>query len=114
MRTLFILSVLLCACSGPSVPKGVLRPEKMEAVLYDVIQADEMVDFRRMSDSTYNRFQKRTALYDTVFQLHKMSRETFQRSLRFYQGRPDLLKEMLDNLYKKATDTTKGEKTVPK
>jgi hypothetical protein len=44
-------------------------------------------------------------LYDTIFQLHSVKKEEFQSSLRFYQGRPDLLKEILEGLQKKVTDT---------
>lgn len=109
---LFSFSILLLACSGDaSRPKGVLSSEKMEAVLYDVIRADEIVDFLKLRDSTYQKFQKRTALYDTIFQLHNIQKEEFQKSLKFYQGRPDLLKEMLDHLQEKGTaDTVKMER----
>lgn len=108
MRQFFILPLLFCACSGsPSVPKDVLPPEKMQAVLYDVIRADEMVDFLRLSDSTYQHFSKRTAMYDTVFQLHKVKKEAFQKSMKYYQGRPDLLKQIFDNLQKSVPDTSR-------
>lgn len=108
LRRLFFLSVIFCACSGaPSIPSGVLPQEKMEAVLYDVIRADEMVEFLKMSDSTYQRFSKRTALYDSVFQLHNIKKETFQTSLHYYQSRPDLLREIFDDLRKKAADTSR-------
>ena len=111
MRRLLFLALVLCACSGtPSVPRGVMPPQKMEAVLYDVIRADETVDFLQISDSTYRIFSRRVALYDTVFQLHAIRKEDFQKSLRYYQGRPDLLKGILDDLQKKATDTARMRK----
>jgi hypothetical protein len=102
----FLFCLLLLACSGSSVPKDVLPQHKMQAVLYDVIRADEMVDFLKLSDSTWQPFTRRTALYDSIFQLHEIKKEAFQNSLQFYQGRPDLLKEILDELQKKVTDTT--------
>jgi len=113
MRFFFLLSVFLIACSGSSVPRGVLPPEKMEAVFYDVIRADELVDFRKMiADSTYKQFSNRTALYDTIFQLHSVRKEAFQKSLRFYQSRPDLLKEILDAMQKHSSDTTRQNKPL--
>ena len=113
MRCLPLFSLFLFACSGSSVPKDVLPQAKMEAVLYDVIRADEMVDLLKLSDSTWQPFARRTALYDTIFQLHSVKKEEFQSSLRFYQGRPDLLKEILEELQKKVTDTvTVKEKQV--
>ena len=114
MRLIIFSSVLvLLACSGePSVPKGVLPPEKMEAVLYDVMRADEMANFYSLKDSTYHNFSKRTALYDTIFHLHGIGKETFQKSMNYYQGRPDLLKIIFDNLQKKA-DSLPAQKPVP-
>ena len=106
MRYFLYLSFVIAACSGSSRPKEVLPPEKMQAVLYDVIRADEMIDFLKYSDSTYKPFSRRTALYDTIFQLHSVKKETFQKSLAFYQGRPDLLKEIIEGMRKKITDST--------
>lgn len=103
---LVFLLFFVVACNGPSVPDDVLPPEKMEKVLYDVIRADEMVDFLRFSDSAWQPFSRRTSLYDTVLQLHEIKKEQFQRSLAYYQGRPDLLKEILEGLQQKVTDTT--------
>ena len=114
MQNWIVICLLLVACSGESVPKGVLPPEKIQAVIYDVIRVDEMVDFLRMSDSTYQPFSKRTALYDTVFGLHSVSKERFQTSLKYYQGRPDLLKQIMDNIHTKITDTTNKTTPAPK
>jgi hypothetical protein len=107
---LLFLFFFAFACSGTSVPGGVLPPEKMETVLYDVIRADEMVDFLKLSDSTWQPFSRRTALYDTVFQLHGVKKEEFQKSLSYYQQRPDILKEIIEGMQKKAKDTTSQAK----
>lgn len=120
MRLTFgLLLCLLCACSG-DVPKGVMPPQKMEAVLNDVIHADEWVDFARLQDSTFLKFSKRAALYDSVFRLHQISKEDYRKSMAFYQSRPDLLKEILQSLrtksdtaLKQSNDTTK-RKTIVK
>ncbi|GAA4747734.1 DUF4296 domain-containing protein [Flavisolibacter ginsenosidimutans] len=113
MRFLFLSLFFLFSCSG-EVPKGVLPPKKMEAVLYDVIRADEWVDFASLQDSTFRKFSKRTALYDSVFRLHSISKDDYRKSMSFYQGRPDLLKEILgslkaksDTALKRLNDTTK-------
>ncbi|MDQ3277857.1 MAG: DUF4296 domain-containing protein [Bacteroidota bacterium] len=110
MRYWIVLSLFFAACGNSTVPKEVLAPEKMQNVMHDIIKADELVDFLRMSDSTYQPFSKRTALYDTVFSLHRVTKETFQKSLQYYQSRPDLLKEMMNKLHAEITDTTKKPK----
>lgn len=114
MRNWVFISLFFVACSGESVPKNVLPPQKMQEVMYDVIRVDEMVEFLRMMDSTYQPFSKRTALYDTVFGLHAVTKEKFQQSLKYYQGRPDLLKEMINNIHSKITDTSRKTPALPK
>ena len=94
------------------MPKGVFSQEKMGDVLYDVIRADEWVDFSRMQDSTYLNFSKRTAIYDSIFQLHAISKREYQTSINYYQSRPDLLKEILETLKAKA-DTGTAKKVKP-
>lgn len=109
MRILLLFLLVIFSCSKP-VPKGVFPPQKMEAVLYDVIRADELADFSTIMDSTYRNFSKRAALYDSIFHIHSISKEDYKKSMQFYQSRPDLLKEILDSLYTKTTppkaDTT--------
>lgn len=111
MRLFIVLLCLCCSCSNETkVPDGILKPAQMEAILYDVIQADELVDFSLIQDSAYRVFSKRTALYDSLFHIHSITKEGFAKSLKFYQDRPDLLKTMLESLQKKA-DTTKVKQT---
>lgn len=107
-RLLIALTLFLAACSDRgSVPSTVLPPKEMGAVLYDVVRADEMVDFFSVMDSTYRTLNKRTNLYDTIFQLHAINKETFKKSLEFYEGRPDLLKSIFDSLQKRVDTMNK-------
>ena len=101
MRILLFLSICLWSCSQESVPEGVLPPEKMETVLYDLVCAEEFVDFSSIQDSTYRVFNKRSALYDSISNIHSITKETFQKSWQYYQGRPDLLKKILESLHSK-------------
>lgn len=109
---------IFCSCSG-DVPKDVMPPQKMEAVLYDVIRADEWTDFARLQDSTFLPFSKRASLYDSLFRLHRIRKEEYRKSMAFYQSRPDLLKEILQSLrtksdtaLKQLSDTTKHKPAV--
>ena len=106
MRILLLLCLFIVSCSGDAIPKDVFPPAKMESVLYDVIRADELVDFTILRDSTYRNFSKRSALYDSIFHIHAITKESFQKSLQFYQDRPDLLKKILESLHTK-TDPSK-------
>ena len=109
----FVIAVLIVSCSGPSVPKDVLPPDKMEAVLYDIIHADEFFDFYSLQDTAFQKKAKRISLYDSISHIHSISKETFQKSWRYYQDRPDMLKEIFESLYEKA-DTTKQKQSLKK
>lgn len=102
MRFLTLLLFLFLSCTGNGVPKDVLPPQRMESVLYDVIRADEWVDFAVLQDSTFRGFTKRAALYDSVFRIHSISKDDYRKSMAFYQSRPDLLKEILTSLRTKS------------
>jgi hypothetical protein len=101
MRYLLILLSFITSCSSNKIPKDVLPPEKMSAVWYDIVLADELTDFASITDSTYRLFSKRAGLYDTVLQIHKINKQQYKKSEQFYQGRPDLMKEIFEDLKKK-------------
>jgi hypothetical protein len=104
MRTLLIGALLLLAvaCNKDNkVPKGVLPKEKMESVLWDLMRADEIVNLQYTKDTSINRFDSSTRLYQQVFQLHRTDQATFKKSFKYYQSRPDLLKPVFDSLQKR-------------
>ena len=114
MRTFaFLLLVFFLSCSGNDIPKDVMPPEKMQAILYDVILADELADFSSIQDSTYRNLEKRTVLYDSILQIHNITKQAFQKSFEFYQQRPDLLRTILDSLQTKP-DTLPRKQLDPK
>jgi hypothetical protein len=101
MRSLRILIFTVCffSCTS-SVPKDVLPPKKMQTVLWDVMQADEMAEYYSVKDSTFHGLAKHADYYQKVFSIHKVSKEDFTRSLRYYENHPAALKTILDSLQK--------------
>jgi hypothetical protein len=94
------LLFLLFGCGkGNQVPEGVLPREKMEAVLWDMIQADEFLkDFVLNKDTTLNDTLEMITMYERVFRFHQLDRQTFDSSFNFYRTHPKLMKEVLDSL----------------
>jgi hypothetical protein len=74
----------------------------MQNVLWDMMLADETADYYIQKDSSIHALATHAEWYLPVFQIHKISKEDFKRSLRFYESRPDLLKPIFDSLQKKA------------
>jgi hypothetical protein len=101
MKSLRILVFTVCffSCKSP-VPNDVLPPKKMQAVLWDVMQADEMAEYYSSKDSTYHSLSKHADYYQKVFSIHKISKKDFTRSLDYYENHPASLKTILDSLQK--------------
>ena len=101
----YLIAVLLLvatACGNDGkVPKGVLPKEKMEAVLWDMLRADEMVAVQHTKDTSINRFDSSARLYQQIMKLHGTDQATFTKSFKYYQSRPDLLKPVFDSLQKR-------------
>lgn len=89
--------VFLFSCQS-SIPKNVLPPKKMQAVLWDVMQADEMAEYYSAKDTSFRSMAKHVGYYQKVFAIHKISKEDFTRSLTYYENHPKDLKIILDSL----------------
>ena len=95
----FVLLLVIACGRGDRVPDNVLPREKMEAVLWDMIQADEFLkDFVLNKDTTLNDTLESIRLYERVFRFHEVDRQTFDSSFNFYRIHPKLMKEILDSL----------------
>ena len=104
--------LLICCSPKEPIPNEVFPVKKMQAVLWDVMRADEIANYYKAKDSTIDLLSKHIQLYDTIFSIHKVTKEDFKRSLQFYQSRPDLLKIILDSLQKKGGNNY-GQKIAP-
>jgi len=101
MRLSIFICVLLyfASCSGRNaVPDGVLPPAKMQTVLWDVMRADEVVNYYANTDTAYKRVDSNLVRYQQVFKLHDITAQTFHRSMQYYQQRPHVLQPILDSL----------------
>jgi Domain of unknown function (DUF4296) len=106
MREFFIiclLSVLIYACSdNDKLPAGVLPKQQMREVMWDMIRAGEFLNgFVINKDSSVNKIAESEKWYAKVYQIHKVSKEEFDKSYAYYKDHPALMKEMLDSLAKR-------------
>ena len=100
-----MLLMFLAACSGKSdIPSGVLDRNKMEDVMWDMIQADQYYREYLIRDSVgKDMLQVRYKLYENVFNIHKISRATFDKSFDYYSSHPKLMKDVFVSLSVKGT-----------
>src|ERR1700722_648605 len=88
-----LLGILLFTAAGCSdknnVPSGILSREKMEDVLWDMIQADQYSTvYLAKGSAKINTKMEMLRLYDQVFRLHEVSREEFRKSYQYYLDHP--------------------------
>jgi hypothetical protein len=94
-----LLALALGCSSGDNLPAGIIPREKMQLILFDMIQVDQFTEQYLERDTSKSRVrQEAQDLYAKVFRMHQISREEFQRSFDYYQTRPDLNRRIYDSL----------------
>ncbi len=83
------------------IPAGVLPKDKMEKVLWDMIQAERYRE-SFIRDSSKNLKTETFKLYAQVFEIHQISKDEFIKSYKFYMSRPDIARIMFDSLATRA------------
>jgi hypothetical protein len=104
----FLFAISLFSCQS-SVPKDVIPPAKMKSVLWDMMQADEVINYYSPTDSTFQTLSKQVDYYQKVFAVHKIKKEDFTKSLTYYENHPAQLKTILDSLQKFGERLQKGD-----
>ena len=98
----FLLIILIISNFGcirdNKVPKDVIPQNQMRKIMWDLMRADAYVTDFIMKDSIRDKKAESAKLYEKIFDIHATTRETFKKSLAFYQSRPDLFKVISDSL----------------
>ncbi|MBK8610173.1 MAG: DUF4296 domain-containing protein [Chitinophagaceae bacterium] len=113
MMRIFIF--LLCMYILPScgnkeeIPAGILKPEIMQAVLWDVIRADAFTTDFIARDTSKNAGEENIKLQQQVFAIHKVTKGDFYKSYDYYKDNPTRFKELMDTMIKRVelADKTK-------
>ena len=74
----------------------------MQAVLWDVLQANAFTQNFIARDSSADDSLQNAILQEKIFVLHKISREDFYTSYRYYMDKPGDMKKILDSVVAKA------------
>lgn len=109
---LFTLTVLNSCGKKDEIPQGILKPEKMQLVLWDVMKAEAFTADFIKKDSTKNAVAENLKLQQQIFAIHKISKADFYSSYNYYKTNTALFKTMLDSLIKKM-DRNKNFNTQP-
>lgn len=83
--------VLFSACSH--TPEGVLSEKKMRDVLVDMQMAETIIN---EDPYTYSSFEKKNALFQSVFQKHRLTQAEYDSSLMWYGRNIDIYMRVYD------------------
>lgn len=100
----FLFLLLLCmACQQkPSRPDNVLAPEKMEPLLWELLQADQFVSsFVTGRDTSRSAHATGPQLYQAILKKYGVTDTVFKTSLAYYKAHPKEFLPMLDSLSQK-------------
>lgn len=95
---IFLIILNFACIRNNKIPKDVIPQNQMRKIMWDLMRADAYVTDFIMKDSTRDKKAESAKLYEKIFDIHSTTRETFKKSLAFYQGRPDLFKVISDSL----------------
>ncbi|MBC7873755.1 MAG: DUF4296 domain-containing protein [Ferruginibacter sp.] len=113
MRTglcIVFLFFLTGGCKNKNeVPGNVLSQKKMQAILWDMMRADQfLADYILNKDTTLLKKTESLKYYRQVFAIHQVSKEEFQRSFSFYQSHPALFRAIMDSIGAPPREATPG------
>ena len=106
---------LLASCNNnDKVPSGILKPEKMEVVLWDIIKADAFTKEYIKIDTAKNDIAENLKLQQQIFAIHKVTKVDFYRSYDYYKANTKQFKTILDSMIAHAqVIETKKNKKIP-
>ncbi len=100
--------ILLSSCgNNDELPSGILKPEKMQAVLWDVIKAEAFTAEFIKKDSTKNAAEENLKLQQQIFAIHKVTKAEFYKSYDYYKEHTPVFKQMLDSMIAKTAEKQK-------
>ena len=104
--TLLLSAALLAGC-GKQIPKDVIRPDKMENILYDYHLTTAM-----SGNISYNENYKKEALRKYVYEKHHITKAEFDSSMVWYTRHTEDLAKIYTNLGKRFREEKKDIKRL--
>jgi Domain of unknown function (DUF4296) len=104
MRTgllIIYFSLIIAGCkSKDAIPGSVLPQKKMQAVLWDMMRADQfLADYVLNKDTSLKKKTESIKLYQQILAINGVTKEKFERSFSFYKSHPLLLKVIMDSIF---------------
>lgn len=107
------LLLLLISCKKTEKPADVMKDDQMQAVLWDVLQANAYVNEYLRKDSGRNIEQEQVKLQQQVFAKHKITKAGFDKSYNWYLEHPVQMQVMIDTMIARSNRNKKTKLLQP-
>ncbi len=111
MKQVIVTILFFCSIGCTNKEKkysGILDREKMQAVLWDIIEADVFTEQFIKKDSLKNAAVENAQLQNKIFSIHQVSKADFYKSYEYYLLHTSEMRILLDSMTTKAErDRTK-------
>lgn len=101
--TVLLVAFIFSCNSKKSLPSGILKPDKMKLVFWDILKADALTATLQKNDAAKNFIDTNIIYQKKIFALHKTSREEFYNSLSYYKKNTVLMQLLMDSMMAMAT-----------
>lgn len=95
---LIVSAVIFCISCKESRPSGIIKPEKMKEVLWDIFKADALSQQIVSADSSKSLADENVRLTRQVLLIHNVTEEQFEKSYTYYTQHPAIMISMLDSI----------------
>jgi len=96
----FLIVCFICiGCNDvDKAPSNLLAKEKMQLVMWDLLEANSFTQRYIKMDSLKNPAIENLQMQQQIFQLHKVSKDDFYKSYDYYSSHPDQMRILLDSI----------------
>ena len=96
----FLTACVICiGCNDlDKAPSNLLAKEKMQLVMWDLLEANSFTQRYIKMDSLKNPAIENLQMQQQIFQLHKVSKDDFYKSYDYYSSHPDQMRILLDSI----------------
>lgn len=95
---IIIICCIFSCKNKDDAPSGILKFDKMRAVLWDVIQAEAFTAQLKKKDSILNAALENLKMQQQIFSEHQTNKEEFYKSYHYYSGHIQLMRTLLDSI----------------
>ncbi len=97
-----VVSMIAACANNDAIPAGIIPKQKMETIVWQLIQSDEYGNILGNRDSLKKTSAEKMTIYQQVFDLNSISLVDFKKSYLFYMEHPNISKLMFDSISARA------------